>query len=126
MSQRQLWLRSTGSLEGAHRRNGHRCAIWLPLLVLLSLLRSVTWASTMRGDFEGLLTSNADAVQTCLCEEIFIHGAVLPILDAHLPIQSLLAGADVLNQCGEGLRAVALQIAKVTIVDILAILQVGF
>merc|ERR1712018_579984 len=111
-------------LEGVHRRSGCRCAIWLPLLVLLFLLRPVAWASTISRDVEGLLTSNAHAVQTCLCEEILTHRAVLSILDAHLPIQSLLAGVDVLNQGGEGLCAVDLQIAEVTIVNILAILQV--
>merc|ERR1712242_592613 len=111
-------------LEGGHRWSGHRCAIWLPLLVLLFLLRPVAWASTIGRDVEGLLTSNANAVQTCLCEQILTHGAVLSILDAHLPIQTLLARVDVLNQGGEGLRAVDLQIAEVTIVNILAILQV--
>merc|ERR1719367_2379374 len=76
-------------LEGVHRWSGCPCAVWLPLLVLLFLLRPVGWASTICRDVEGLLTSNADAVQTCLREQILTHGAILPILDAHLPIQSL-------------------------------------
>merc|ERR1712241_192338 len=111
-------------LEGVHRWSDCPCAIWLPLLVLLFLLRPIGWASTIGRDVKGLLTSDADAVQTCLCEQVLTHGAVLSILDAHLPIQSLLARVDVLNQGGEGLSAVDFQIAKVTIVNLLAILQV--
>ena len=35
---------------------------------------------------------NANAVKAALCEQVLTHGAVLCILDANLPIESLLAG----------------------------------
>jgi len=58
-----------------------------------------------------------------VCEQILTHGAVLSILDAHLPIQSLLEQIDVLNQGGEDLCCEDLHIAEVTVVNVLAILQ---
>ena len=88
------------------------------------LLWPVGWASTICCDVEGLLTSDTDAVQTCLLEQVLIHEAVLSILDAHLPIDGGLACVDVPEHCGEGLTTVHLQIAEVTVINILATLQV--
>ena len=52
-------------------------------------------------------------------EQVLTHEVVLSILDARIPIESLLACVTVVDQRGEDLATVNFQVAEVTIVNIL-------
>merc|ERR1712107_613489 len=76
-------------LEGVDGCCSDILARWLELLVLLLVLRPVSWAGSICCDGEILNVADTHLVHASLCKEILAHGAKLSSINTSLPIQDV-------------------------------------